>query len=73
MITCRHDAGHGETSLSIMETYVHMYSVVLEWAQAMEGSYLYNKGEGTMESMIWIIHFLICLDLDLSHDISMHS
>ena len=27
---------------------------------------LYNEGEGTIEGMIWIIHFLIYLDLDLS-------
>ena len=50
-----------------------MYNAVLEWAQAMEGSYLYNEDEGTMEGMIWIIHFLIYLDLDLSQDIYMHS
>ena len=54
-----------------METYIHMYNEFLEWAQVMEGSYLYDEGEGTLESMIWIIHFLICLDLDLSQDISM--
>ena len=58
---------------SIMETYVDMYIVVLEWAQAMKGSYLYNEGEGKLEGMIWIIHFLICLDLDQSEDISMQA
>ena len=26
----------------------------------------YNEGEGTMEGMIWIMHFLICFVLDLS-------
>ena len=50
-----------------------MHSVVLKWAQAMEVSYLYNEDEGIMEGMIWIVHFLIYLDLDLSQDISMHS
>ena len=33
----------------------------------------YNEGEGTMEGMIYIIHLLICLDLDLSKDISMQT
>ena len=70
---CEHDGGHGSTSQSTMETFFHMYNTVLEWAQAMEGSYLYNEGEGTLESMIWIIRFLICLDLDLSQDISMQA
>ena len=39
----------------------------------MEGSYLYNESEGTLEGMIWIIHFLKSLDLDLSEDIFMQA
>ena len=54
---------------STMETYVHMYSAVLEWAQAMEGSYLYNEGEGTIEGMLLIIHVKVYLDLEISFDI----
>ena len=46
-----HDGGHGEIVQSTMETYVHMYNVFLEWAQDMEGSYLYNEDEGTREGI----------------------
>ena len=56
-----------------METYVHMYNAILEWAQDMEGLCLYDEGEGTIEGRIWIIHFLICLDLDLSQEMSMQA
>ena len=62
---CEHDGGHGSTMQSNMDTFststTHIWSGPRLWK-----AHAYNEGEGTMEGMIWIIHFLIRLDLDLS-------
>ena len=55
-----------------METFstctAHIWSGPRLWK-----AHAYNEGEGTMEGMIWIIQFLICLDLYFSQDISMQA
>ena len=62
---CEHDGGHEATTQSNMET---MSTCTTQFwiGPRLWKAHAYNEGEGTMEGMIWIIHFLICLDLDLS-------
>ena len=65
IIPCEHDGGHEATTQSNMET---MSTCIAQfWSgPRLWKAHAYNEGEGTMEGMIWIIHLLIFLDLDLS-------
>ena len=60
-----HDGGHGLTTQSNMETLSTCTTQIWSGPRLWK-AHAYNEGEGTMEGMIWIIHFLICLYLDLS-------
>jgi len=48
-----------------METFSTCTTQYLS-GHTLSKAHAYNEGEGTMEDMIWIMYFLICLDLDLS-------
>ena len=62
---CELDGGHEVTMKSNMETMTTCTTQIWSGPRLWK-AHAYNEGEGTMEGMIWIIHFLICLDLDLS-------
>ena len=62
---CEHDGGHEAIAQSNMETMSTCTTQIWSGPRLWK-AHAYNEGEGTMEGMIWIIHFLICLDIDLS-------
>ena len=62
---CEHDGGHEATAQSNMETMSTCTMQILSRPRLWK-AHAYNEDEGTMEGMIWTIHFLIYLDLDLS-------
>ena len=62
---CEHDGGHGAKMKSNMEN-MSTFIVQIWSGPRLWKAHAYNECEGIMEGMIWIIHFLICLDLDFS-------
>ena len=62
---CELDGGNevtGQSNIENMSTCTTQYCI----GPRLWKAHAYNEGEGTMEGMIGIIHFLICLDLDFS-------